>query len=310
MKKPKLQESKVYFDRLTHTYLRESDDKVLKGITDTLIRRAFPTTYEDIPEDVLRHAAERGTYVHDAIEAHAEDMRFDPTMIDVVKESDRLLSQRKFKVIATEYIVTDGENYASPIDLLCMDKDGNLYIIDIKTTSQKMYEHVQLQCSIYKRFFEIQNLDLRISGLFCMWMHVNDGYDVLDSDLFELQPVTDEYIDNLISCDLSDETFSVEKFYGNLPAKVSEVEDYLHELDNLVREKQMEYKMIKEGLLRLMIDNNVKSFDSGHTKLTRVMPQKRVSFDEERFKSEHPDIYKDYQTKVTTMKDSIRITYR
>ena len=308
--KPQLRNSNVYFDALTHTYLRESDDKVLKGITGTLIRRAFPTTYDDIPESVLQHAAARGTYCHNAIEAHVEGNGFDDALIDVVTEADKLLKSRNLSVIAIEYIVSDQENYATAIDLLCMDKNGNLYIVDIKTTSTKMYEHVQLQTSIDKMFFELQNPDLKIKGLMCMWIKVNDDWDVLDSDLFELEPVADEYISNLISCDLADEPFSIEKFYGNLPAKVGEVENYLHELDILVKEKTSEYKMIKEGLLKLMIENNVKSFDSGHTKLTRVFPQKRVSFDEERFKADHPDIYKEYQTKVATTKDSIRITYR
>lgn len=307
---PKLNSSQVYFDRLTHTYLRESDDKVLKGITDTLIKRAFPSTYDGIPEEVLNHAAERGTAVHDAIESQANGMHFDPTLIDVVKAADGLLTQRKLTAIATEYIVTDGENYASPIDLLCKDKNGNLYIIDIKTTSSKMYEHVQLQCSIYRRFFEMQNPDLKIKGLMCLWMRVNDDCDVLDSDLFELEPVDDEFIDNLITCDLNGEPFSIEKFYGNLPTKLNEIEGYLKELDRLVKEKTEEYKAIKEGLLQMMSESNVKSFDSGHTKLTRVLPQTRTSFDEARFKMEQPEIYRQYITKMTTTKESIRITYR
>lgn len=306
----KLNNSGVYFDELTHTYLRESDDKILKGITTTLLDRAFPDTYSGVPDDVIKHAQERGTAVHKAVESFVNDERFSDDFISVVAEASQLLRQRGLEPVATEYVVTDGENYASPIDILCLDKKKNVCIVDIKTTSKKMYEHVQLQCSIYKVFFERQNPGVPVKGLFCLWLHVNDEYDILESDLYEMEPVDSEYIEHLIECDLEDEPFLPEKFYGNLPVQLKDVEGYLQELDVLVKEKTEELKTIKEGLLAMMQENNVKSFDSGRTKLTRMMSQIRTSFDEARFKEEHPDLYKEYLTKQTKTKESIRITFK
>lgn len=309
MIRPMLQPSHVYFDELTHTYLRDEDNKELKGITSTLIPRAFPGTYDDVPDDVMQHAAERGTAVHKAIEAHAEENTFDDIFLDVVAEAFVLLKAKGIEPIAVEYVVTDGENYATPIDLVCANKKGEVFIVDIKTTSSKMYEHVQLQCSICKMFFERQNPTIKVKGLYCLWLHVNDFYNVLDSDLFPLEPVNEEFIGHLMECDLADEEFDITKFYGNLPAEVKDVEKYLKELDTLVREKTDELKMIKEGLLRMMHENNVKTFDTGHTRLTRILGQKRTSFDSARFEQEHPEMFKEY-LKETTTKESIRVTFK
>lgn len=308
MKRPQLQPSGVYFDELTHTYLRE-DGTEMKGITKTLLERAFPGTYDDIPEDVLMHAAERGTACHKAIENFIQDKWFDQSLIDVVTEATSLLRQRSLTPIEVEYVVTNGEDYASPIDIVCTDKKGNIVIVDIKTTSRKMFEHVQLQCSIYKMFFERQNPGLEVASLFCLWIHVNDDYDVLESDMFEMRPVDSEFIEHLIECDRNDTAFDITKFYGNLPAKLFDVEVYMKELDTLVREKTEELKNIKEGLLALMVEHNIKSFDNGRTRLTRVLPQQRTSFNTDKFRKDHPDLYKEYNNKVIQTKDSIRITF-
>ena len=158
-------------------------------------------------------------------------------------------------------------------------------------------------------FFERQNPTIKVKGLYCLWLHVNDFYNVLDSDLFPLEPVNEEFIGHLMECDLADEEFDITKFYGNLPAEVKDVEKYLKELDTLVREKTDELKMIKEGLLRMMHENNVKTFDTGHTRLTRILGQKRTSFDSARFEQEHPEMFKEY-LKETTTKESIRVTFK
>ena len=66
MKEIKLKTSKVKFIEETHQYFLGK--KELKGITGTLINRAFPNTYKGIPENVLMKAAERGGMIHQAFE--------------------------------------------------------------------------------------------------------------------------------------------------------------------------------------------------------------------------------------------------
>lgn len=61
-----LTKTKVVFNEKEHTY--HLGKKQLHGITGTLIRKAFPDTYKDIPEAILMKAAERGGMIHNSFE--------------------------------------------------------------------------------------------------------------------------------------------------------------------------------------------------------------------------------------------------
>ena len=60
-----LNESRVVFQMESHTYTL--DEKKLHGVTD-IVKWVFDETYDGIPADVLKRAAERGTAVHTACE--------------------------------------------------------------------------------------------------------------------------------------------------------------------------------------------------------------------------------------------------
>ena len=61
-----LAEPKVTFIEESHQYFLGK--KELKGVTGTLIKKAFPDTYKNIPESVLMKAAERGGLMHNTVE--------------------------------------------------------------------------------------------------------------------------------------------------------------------------------------------------------------------------------------------------
>lgn len=67
MKNIELKDSGVEFNAEDHTY--KYNGKILKGITGTLINRAYPVdeTYKDVDEAVLKHAAERGSACHQSV---------------------------------------------------------------------------------------------------------------------------------------------------------------------------------------------------------------------------------------------------
>lgn len=58
-KKITLNVPKITFIEESHQYFL--GEKELKGVTGTLIKKAFPDTYKNIPEAVLMKAAERGS---------------------------------------------------------------------------------------------------------------------------------------------------------------------------------------------------------------------------------------------------------
>jgi len=292
-----LKPSGVRFVSDAHKYFL--DDVELQGITSTLVNRAFPNDYKDIPEDVLRRAAERGSNVHETIELY-EDLG---AMSDLpeLRSYCTIMDENKLEHIASEYIVTDRVRYASAIDHVFVDENGGIVIADVKTTYDKHYEKVALQLSIYKRFFELQNPGLKVAKCALIWLR-GDAYEYR-----ELMPWADEVLDMLFDADKNDKVFDIQATYGDLPAQFASVEEEVARLEIAVKAAHERQKELKQGLYDLMESHNVKSFTGSRVKLTRVLPSESTTFDSNAFKADHKDLYEQY-TKKTTKAGSLRIT--
>ena len=197
----KLVKSKVRFDEEHHRYFL--GEKELSGITGTLIKKAFPDTYKGIPDAILAKAAERGSVVHQNLELFDticnSDVNIMPSVLPEVKDYNEMLISYGLHHIDSEYLVTDNENFASAIDKVLADDEGNIYLADIKTTSTLHYDNVSLQLSIYAKWFEEQNPDLKVKEIVCMWF--KNG----QSKFQPLPRVSDEQIDELINAYLTDD---------------------------------------------------------------------------------------------------------
>lgn len=304
-----LADSGVDYDPVPHEYFYKG--KQLKGITGTLIERAYPKgdTYKNVSDEVLNHAADRGSACHQAVGNYYDIGISSTGYEEIVGRAKELLDSQELTPIRFEYVVTDYKNYASPIDIVCVNAKNEICIVDMKFTAKLHYPQVTLQTSIYKRWFSLVNPKLAAKHQYVLWIHTNDDHEVLDNGIFELDTVDDAFIDDLIDCDMNDKTFDIGKYYGDLPRKVSDVEGYLVKLQQLVKEKTEEMDNIKAGLCELMEKYNVKQYSSAHIQLTRVTPKPRVSFDTARFKKEHEDMYNEY-TKISEVKPSVKITIK
>lgn len=304
-----LKDSGVEYNVSDHTYFLNG--KPLQGITSTLINRAYPKedTYALVSDEVLAHAAERGRACHAAVGSLYTLGLLTNGYEDIANEARRLLTEQKLTPQAFEYVVTDFQHYASPIDIVCLNDKNEVCIVDMKFTSRLLSDQVTLQTSIYRRFFHLVNPDLTAEHLYVLHVHTNDAHEVLSSGLYELQPVSDEFIDSLIVADRNDLPFDVARFYGPVPAAVAKVEDYLCELQATVKEKTEELNQIKEGLCTLMLQNGVRQYASARVQLTTTTPRPRATFDATRFRAEHPDLYKEY-VRTAEVKPSVRITIK
>lgn len=297
--KPLLHDSGVIFDSLSHQYFLNG--KELHGITSTLVHRAFPDTYKDIPEAILQAAAERGTAIHETIQ-FCEENEMEGNIPEYASYK-RMKEDNHLTYLTHEYIVTDGLRYASPIDLVFTDNEGKIVLADIKTTAVPHYENVALQLSIYKRFFEGQNPDLKVDRVALIWLRDDK------SEYKEMQVWADELLDELFDADLNDKPYDITSTYGDFPAKVYDVQQYLSLLETEVKTKTEELKAIKEGLCQMMMERNIKSFTTPLLKMTTTTPKPRKTFDSKAFQSDHPDMYKEYMREGEAPKPSLRITY-
>ena len=307
--RPYLNQSPVIFNAENHTYLLNG--RYLKGVTGTLVRRAYPDTYlvpdgmtEQQWEERLRQAAKNGTAMHQAIELYEDlgvvgDMPEVQNYIDV-KESNGFVN------LATEYIVSDEEHYASAIDHVWATEDyEEIVLVDLKRTYQIHEPEVTCQLSAYKRFFLRQNphlKDRRIS-IALLWLRDNKVEFRL------LKPMADEVMDALIEADLKDETFDIQQHYGDLLAKFADAEEQIALLSQEIKEDKALYDELTSGLLALMAEHGVQKFTGQRIQLTVTKPSKRETFDKECFKHDHPELYETYKS-YTEVKPSLRITIK
>lgn len=294
-----LKDSGVVFVKEGHTYTL--DGKPLQGITSTLVNRAFPHKLDGIPEEKLKAAAERGTAIHEKIAAYMTDEDFDvcPELMSWVK----LIEDKNMEHIAAEYLVTDRERYASAIDHVLQDAEGGIILVDVKTNWEPPYESAALQLSIYRRFFEAQNPGLKVKSCVMVWLR-GEKYEWK-----ELPSWADECLDDLFRADAEDKPFDITTTYGDLPARVADVELYLCELDRDIKQMTAKMDEIKAGLCNMMLKQGIKKFTTPRLSLCAVAPKPKKTFDTKAFQKDNPEEYERY-TKTTEVKPSVRLTIK
>lgn len=296
----KLVKSKVRFDEEHHRYFL--GEKELSGITGTLIKKAFPDTYKGIPDAVLAKAAERGSVVHQNLELFDticnSDINIMPSVLPEVKDYNEMLISYGLHHVDSEYLVTDNENFASAIDKVLADNEGNIYLADIKTTATLHYDNVSLQLSIYAKWFEEQNPDLKVKEIVCMWF--KNG----QSKFQPLPRVEDWQIDDLINAYLADD--AEYQYKVEVPEQFSALEQEYRLITARMDVMKIKQDDLKEQMMKMMEANKQKSIKTNIGSYSYVAATTKKTFDTKLFKDTEPDHYEHY-LKETTTKPSIRI---
>lgn len=296
----KLVKSKVRFDEEQHRYFL--GEKELSGITGTLIKKAFPDTYKGIPDAVLAKAAERGSVVHQNLElfdtVFNSDVNIMHSVLPEVKDYNEMIISYGLHHVDSEYLVTDNENFASAIDKVLADNEGNIYLADIKTTATLHYDNVSLQLSIYAKWFEEQNPDLKVKEIVCMWF--KNG----QSKFQPLPRVADYQIDDLINAYLADD--AEYQYKVEVPEQFSALEQEFRLITARMDALKIKQDELKEKIMKMMEDNKQKSVKTQFASYSYVAATTKKTFDTKLFKDTEPEHY-EYYLKETTTKPSIRI---
>ena len=248
-KKITLNVPRVTFIEESHQYF--IGKKELKGVTGTLIKKAFPDTYKNIPESVLMKAAERGGLIHNTFETFCSifdaDLKQYPNPTEELLAFHSMLVAFDLHYVASEYFVTDGENFASAIDGIFADKEGNIYLVDYKTTATLHYDNVSLQLSIYAKWFEEQNPDLKVKEIVCMWF--KNG----QSKFQPLPRVSDEQIDELINAYLAEDADY--QYKVEVPEQFSALEQEYRLITARMDALKIKQDDLKEQMMKMMEAN-------------------------------------------------------
>lgn len=150
------------FDEETHTYL--VDGVIVPSVTQILSKQ-FPNKYSDIPKDVLKKAAERGTAIHKSIEDYCNGKG---DLEDRCVKNYRWLEKiYKFESVENELpIILDigGKTYAGRLDLI-LKINGVYAVADIKTTATLDKEYLGYQLNLY-RLGVMQSYNYQIEKLY------------------------------------------------------------------------------------------------------------------------------------------------
>lgn len=299
-KKITLNVPKVTFIEESHQYF--IGKKELKGVTGTLIKKAFPDTYKNIPESVLMKAAERGGLIHNTFETFCSifdaDLKQYPNPTEELLAFHSMLVAYDLHYVASEYLVTDGENFASAIDGIFADKEGNIYLVDYKTTATLHYDNVSLQLSIYAKWFEEQNPDLKVKEIVCMWF--KNG----QSKFQPLPRVSDEQIDELINAYLADD--AEYQYKVEVPEQFSALEQEYRLVSARMDALKIKQDDLKEQMMKMMEANKQKSIKTNIGSYSYVESTTKRTLDMKLFKQKYPNAYEKL-TKVSISKPSIRI---
>jgi len=295
-----LEYSNIIFDSREHTYITP-DGRQLHGITSLLNRQLYHGgKYNGVPDFILQEAADRGRRIHEEIEMYyslsAEVFSLEANaVIDALKD-------KYVEIIASEYIVSDGENFATAIDLV--DSDYNLY--DIKTTAALDDLYTSWQLSICAFLFEQQN-DFPAGKLYAIHAR-GDKAEIIEMDRYSNEEVT-----KLLASDLVGENYFDKKMAPVLKempiTQIVNLENIIIKLENELKT----YKELKEDLsykiYQKMEEQDVKKLETENLIITRILPSEVVTIDTKKLKAEMPEIAEKFEKK-TMRKGSLKITLK
>ena len=302
-----LVDSGVIFNPNDHTY--ELNGNYLSGITELLQRQLFPNEYANVPKAILQQAALYGNSVH--LSCQDFDSRWYNDGSIELMDYIQLCQEHSLTHEASEYTVTDFENYASNIDKVFRVTDNTFDLADLKTygkmTPEKL-EKARWQLSIYAYFFELQNKKAKTRNLYILHIRnkqKKDGSFDHISNLIPVKRIPSEICKELLDADLKGEQFQSPY---SIPQEISSQEQRIRELILTKDAIDEELNGIKSQILEEMEFRNVKTWiTDGGIKLTRKLPTTRTSLNLTLLKEAHPEIDFDSYMRESQVSGSLTI---
>lgn len=288
-----LARSNVVFDQEHHTYTL--DGKTLQGVTP-IVAWMFPETYGNVSGDVLEKAAERGSFIHENIEL-ADALGVTTDQCPEAREYIRLRDEWGLKAAANEYLITDGHDIASSIDIVFDD----LSLADIKCTSKVHYDNVRLQLSIYAYLFEKMNAGKKVKRLLVIWLP-KEQYG--KPAIIEVERVGMEDVKNVLASYLAGEDNSkYQALFGKKNALQLVEQSMVMEITNIetrIADLTKRQKELREGLRQAMEQHGVTKWETDYFKVSLSKDTVTKRFDAKRYQMEHKDLCEDYMVEAAT----------
>ena len=278
----------------THTYL--IDGVIVPSVTQ-IVNWYFGNTYANVDPELLQRSAEYGTMVHKLIENY-ESVGIGEDFPEI-QAWQKIKARHDLHVYKTEQIVAYKNLYCGRYDMLCVRGGEQQYmpmLIDIKTTSKFMRDHLALQLGLYRLAL---GYDVECA---CLWMP-RDGR----SDLYIINAYSNEKCESIVEAFLEGK----ESPYGReteteieiyTPSEIAQIRQF-YDLKKHVEE--MEEKG-RQKALTIMKERGIKSVSGEGFRFTYIEPSVRMVADTSKMKKD--GIFEQY-SKQQNVKESVRITW-
>lgn len=288
------------FDKTTHTYKLGS--KELISVTQLMQKHGLAPDYSLVPADILRAKAERGTIIHEEIEALIKNHENGFTK-ETGQFAAYLLNKGVYVSQCQSETMVHNDIVAGTIDLIydCpKETEGTEKVIaDFKTTASLHRDSVAWQLSIYNAL---------------------NGYQADRAEAFHFQgdgslkvvPVNlipKEEVEALFECERNGEIYQ-RKTNGIISshdlALIEEAERIIAESKRLKEYAEKQIATINEAIISTMKAMGLTKFENENLCLTYIAPYMKQTFDSTKFKADHPDMVDEYM-KTSQVGESLRI---
>ncbi|MCD8266504.1 MAG: hypothetical protein LUC33_05050 [Prevotellaceae bacterium] len=289
----KLKRTAIDFDIDSHSYTL--DGRELRGYTTTIGAWMYPHTYDNVPEETLRRAAERGTAIHQGVALAYQFGQLEGNPVTEVQQAIDLLKGKGLAPQEFEWLVTDGENFASACDIVT--DDGS--IVDIKCTSELHVPEVTLQLSVYARWLEMGNEGLRVPALYCLWLP-REQYG--KPRLVEITRIGGEVVGQLTLAYLNGEDSEEwrKALEPKLPAETRDIITAIAEMERQAKELTERKDKLKEALTLAFEMYGVRKYEDENITISYREGATQQRVDSARLKKDYPDVYKSVTKAVPT----------
>lgn len=308
-KRIQLKDSGVLFNEEEHSYFLPEKNKYLSGITDLLQKQLFPNLHDGIDEATLAKAAQYGKICHSSIEDFDSQWINDGTQ--EVADYISLCQENSLTHEASEYLVSDHENYASMIDKVYRTGNNSFILGDIKTYGQMTPEKQELgrwQLSVYAYFFELQNKGAKVDRL--LILHIRnkarkDGSFDHVSKCIEVKRIPSETCKEILEADLRGEKF-INPY--DIPSEIRQKENLIQSLLTVKKTCEEKLAVIKADVLEKMVSAGVKAWEGDIIRFTRKSGTIRQTFDLKTYREDNPNLDLSKYMKESIVSESLQIS--
>ena len=286
----------LVFQEDEHRYFLNG--KELSGVTQVITKQLFPHSMDGIPKHILNASAEYGSKVHKILENWDKLWQKDDESVEL---QDYRSICREYGLIheASEYLVTDFQNFASACDKVYRVSDDTVSIGDIKTVygdltkkaNKDKLERCRVQLSLYRYMFLLVNPQMNVKDLFVMHIRCKERKNgTIDriAKLIYVEPLPISTCKALLEAEVKGEQFVMPEAE---PQKELAVDESL--IRHLLQTKAEVEEQLSNIKAKLLSDMEALGETTYITptgiKIVRKLESIRRAFDMKAFTSKNPD---------------------